>query len=182
MLEVINFSNLLNAKERDGKPKLDALEYSEILISLLYHLIEVAPLVKLSVPRTLYEDVVTLSMLAFMTTLLPEYGRDHSSYLLLSERLKKTIQDVYAPSTDKHYGERSLLLWAMVMSGVSVLKRKEHQWLLLLVLQACEQLGLHDWSAIRRHICGFPWIHTLHDTPGQQLWEDARYKSIERSS
>ncbi|RYP93165.1 hypothetical protein DL770_000739 [Monosporascus sp. CRB-9-2] len=178
MLDVVNFASLLNGREREGRMKLDPLNYTETLLSLLYRLIEVAPLGQSrSLPGGLYDDVAHLAMLAFMTTLLPEYGSDHSSYLLLSNRLERAIQDFHAMSAGTPDSGLSLLLWSLFISGVSVLKRKDHRWRSLLILETCERLDLYDWPAVRRQLCGFPWIHTLHDVPGQCLWENAQRRS-----
>jgi hypothetical protein len=161
MLSVVSFAGLLNGREGKGQTKLDPLSYTEAIVSLLYRLIEVAPLGQ---PQPLlgglYDDVTHLAMLAFMTTLLPEYGHNNSSYLLLSDSLESAIQNLH------------------VIGGVSVLKRKNHRWL---ILDTCERLGLHDWPVALRQLCGFPWIHTLHDDPGRSLWEDAQRRSTDIS-
>ncbi|RYP11329.1 hypothetical protein DL764_000147 [Monosporascus ibericus] len=180
MLDVLNFASLLNGREREGRTKLDPLNYTETLLSLLYRLIDVAPLGQ---PRSmsggLYDDVAHLAMLAFMTTLLPEYGRDRSSYLLLSNRLESTIQDFHVTSADTPDSGLSLLLWTLFISGVSVLKREDHWWLSFFILETCERLDLYDWPAVRRQLCEFPWVYTLHDVPGRYLWEDAQRRSPE---
>ena len=178
MLSLVSFASLLNGREREGRTKLDPLTYTETLVSLLYRLIEVAPLGQ---PRSmlggLYDDVVHLAMLAFMTTLLPKYGSDVSSHLL-PNRLESAIQDLHVTSADTQNSGFSLLLWALFIGGVSVLKRKDHR---SLILETCERLDLYDWQAVRRQLCAFPWIHTLHDVPGRCLWEDAQRRSIEVS-
>ena len=178
MLSVVSFAKLLNGSEREGPTKLDPLSYMETLVSLLYRLIEVAPLGQSRfMLGGLYDDVAHLAMLAFMTTLLPEYGRDDSSHPL-SDRLESAIQDLHVTSADTQDSGFSLLLWILFIGGVSVLKRKDHRWL---ILETCERLGLNDWPAVRRQLCGFPWIHTLHDVPGQCLWEDAQRRCTEIS-
>lgn len=178
MLSVVSFASLLNGREREGRTKLDPLSYTQTLVSLLYRLIDIAPLGQ---PRSmsggLYDDVARLAMLAFMTTLLPEYGRDNSSHLL-SDRLESAIQDLHVTSADTQDSGFSLLLWTLFIGGVSVLKCKDHRWL---ILKTCERLDLYDWPAVRRQLCGFPWIHTLHDVPGRCLWEDAQRRSTEIS-
>ena len=178
MLSVLSFASLLNDKEKEGQTKLDPLSYTETQVSLLYRLIEVAPLGQ---PRSmsggLYDDVTHLAMLAFMTTLLPKYVRDESSHLL-SDRLESAIQDLHATSAGIQDSGFSLLLWALFIGGVSVLKRKDHRWM---ILKTCERLNLYDWPAVRRQLCGFPWIHTLHNVPGQCLWEDVHCRSNESS-
>ena len=178
MLSVVSFASLLNGSEREGRTKLDPLSYTETLVWLLYRLVEVSPLGQPhSMSRGLYVDVAHLAMLAFMTTLLPKYGRDDSSHLL-ADRLKRAIQDLYISSADAQDSGFSLLLWTLFIGGVSVLKRKDH-W--CLILETCERLELHDWPAVRRQLCEFPWIYTLHDLPGRCLWEDAQRRSTDIS-
>ena len=178
MLSVVSFASLLNGKEREGRTKLDPLSYTETVVSLLYRLIEFAPLGQ---PRSMsggpYDDVAHLAMLAFMTTLLPEYCRDDSSHLL-SDRLESAVQDLHVTATDTQDSRFSLLLWTLFIGGVSVLKRKDHRWL---ILETCERLDLYDWPAVRRQLCRSPWIHTLHDIPGRRLWENAQRRSTEIS-
>ena len=178
MVSVVRFASLLNGSETEGRPKLDPLTYTETLVSLLYRLIEVAPLGQ---PRSmsggLYDDVAHLAMLAFMTTLLPKYSRDDCSHLL-SDRLESAIHDLHVTSADTQDSGFSLLLWTLFIGGVSVLKRKDHR---SLILETCERLDLYDWPAVRRQLCRFPWIYTLHDVPGRCLWEDAQRRSTEIS-
>ena len=174
MLSVVSFASLLNGREREERTKLDPLIYTESLV-WLYRLVEVSPLRQ---PPSMSEgpdvDVAHLAMLAFMTTLLPKYGRDDSNHLI-ADHLERAIQDLHVTSPDTQDSGLLLLLWALFIGGVSVLKRKDHQ---CLILEICERLELHDWPAVRRQLCGFPWIYTLHDLPGRRLWEDAQRRSI----
>ncbi|KAI1374524.1 hypothetical protein F4677DRAFT_425311 [Hypoxylon crocopeplum] len=176
MLDVVNFSSLLNSREREGGTKLDPLNYAEMLISLLYRLIEVTPLGQPpSVSGEVHGEVGPLAMLAFMTTLLPEYVRGQSGYFFLSNRLESAIRDLHATCADSQDSRLSILLfWALFISGISVLKPKDDPWLLLDILEASERQDLHDWSAVHHQLCELPWIHTLHDLPGRCLWEDAQ--------
>lgn len=171
MLGVVSFASLLNGGERGGRTKLDPLSYTETLVSLLYRLIEVAPLGQ---PRSTlggpYDNVLHLAMLAFMTTLLPKYCRDDSSNLL-SDRLESAIQDLHITSAVTQDSALSLLLWTLFIRGVSKFKCKDHR---SLIVETCERLDLCDWPAVRNQLCVFPWVHTLHDVPGRCLWEDAQ--------
>lgn len=175
MFDINNFAHILNSKESEGEAKLDPLYYTEMLISLLYRLLDVAPLgIPWSISGEWPDDVAHLAMLAFMTTLLPEYGHDHSSYPLISDCLERAIRQTYSASPDIQDGGLSLLLWAMFISGISVLKREAHQWLLLKISETSNKLGLYDWPAVSRRICVFPWVHKLHGGPGQSLWEHSQ--------
>ena len=178
MLSVISFASLLNGRESETRPKLDPLSYTEMLVWLLYRLLEIAPW---SQPRSTlgrpYDDVAHLAMLAFMTTLLPKYTRDDSSHLL-SDRLESAIQDLHVMSADNQDGGVLLLLWAFFISGVSFLKCGDHG---SMILETCARLELHDWPAVRQQLSRFPWIYTLHDAPGKCLWENAQRSNTEIS-
>ena len=178
ILSVVSFAGLLNGREKEGRTKLDPLSYTETLVWLLYRLVEISPLWQpYSMSGGLCVDVANLATLAFMTTLLPKYGRDDTSHLL-ADRLVSAIQDLQVTSANIQDSEWSLLLWTLFIGGVSVLKRKDHR---CLILETCELLKLHDWLAVRRQLCGFPWIYTLHDLPGQCLWEAAQRRGTEIS-
>lgn len=158
--------------------KLDPLSYTEILVSLLYQLIEIAPLGQTrSMSGGLHDDVAHLAMLAFMTTLLPRYGRDDFNYLL-SDRLDSVLQELCVTSVDTQDSRPSLILWTLFIGGISVLRCKDNRWL---ILEICERQHLYDWPAVRGQLCRFPWIYTLHDGPGQCLWEDAQHRSADVS-
>ena len=73
MLDLFSFSKLLNEVERRKRPKLNPLDYTETLLSLLYRLVNVSPLRKASANSGgLYDDAIYLAMLAMgpETTLL----------------------------------------------------------------------------------------------------------------
>lgn len=171
MLSLVSFATLLNGKDGEVRTKLDPLNYTETLVWLLYRLMEFAPLGQ---PRFIsggfYDEVSHLAMLAFMTTLLPEYGHGDSSHLL-SDRMESAIQGLHVTSSTTRESALPLLLWALFIGGISILKREDHR---CLILEICLRLDLYDWAAILCQLREFPWIHTLHDVPGRCLWEDAQ--------
>ena len=173
---ILSFANILNSRQSDGQSKLDPLNYMEMLVSLLYGLIEAVPLGEpCSTLGEIYDDVTHLGMMAFMTTLLPEFGREDSRYVLLSERLESAIQLLHDTFADEQDIWLALLLWTLFIGGISVLKRSDHHWL---ILDICRRLHIYDWPTVLCRLCAFPWIHTLHDAAGQCLWEDARRRSF----
>lgn len=180
MLEVVCFSRVLNTIGQKGSPRLDPLGFMEIMIWIFYHLLEASRLGQLrsSIPEGQLEEVANLSMLAFMTTLLPEYGRapDHSSYPLLCRRLKSAIQDLHSTCTLEENREESwlMLLWAMFMGSITVITGSELLELSPWILQASSRLQLYTWPAVHDKLCQFPWIRTLHDSPGLALWKDSQ--------
>jgi hypothetical protein len=100
-------------------------------------------------------------MLAFMTTWI-----DYSStaYVYLAQNLHKSVY-----SLNGNYLE--LQLWILYVGAVSVFTADDHQWLLPLLSQASEGLGLENWSAVGRHLHSLPWVNFIHDSAAQKLWE-----------
>ncbi|KAK2591971.1 hypothetical protein QQS21_010343 [Conoideocrella luteorostrata] len=179
MLDVIDFSSLLNDKGREGQVKLSPLDYLESLLSLQYRLLAEAPLSQqpLDLSGDFYCHVAYLAMMAFMTTLLPEYRRDDSAYSLLASRLETAIHyfDIrLAGSSDSDF---SLVLWVLFIGGISVLKYKDRQRVSHLIVATSKRLNLVGWSEICLRLCEFPWIHGLHGDLGRRLWEDAQHGS-----
>ncbi|PKX97249.1 uncharacterized protein P174DRAFT_510322 [Aspergillus novofumigatus IBT 16806] len=130
--------------------KLDPLDYTETLVSLLYHLVDVSPLgYPSSEPGGRYIDMTYLAMLAFMTTLLPEYNRDGSSCPLLSDRLGSALQDLCVTASESSDFDSPLLLWILFISGISVLDLKDYRWLSPLIADTCERLELDNWAFIQ---------------------------------
>ena len=143
-----------------------------MLVWLLYRSIEISPLgQQCSASADVYNQLACFSMLAFMTTLLPEYGRYDSSYPLLSQKLENIIQNINTTPTYIQHSKLTLLLWGILISGISVSKSKDYRWL---IMDVCEQLELHDWLAVRHQLCQFPWINAVHDIPGRYLWNETQ--------
>lgn len=179
MPEIVSFSRVLNTIGQKGSSRLDPLGFMEIMIWVFYHLLEASRLgqPRSSISETQIEEVANLGMLAFMTTLLPEYGRatDHFSYPLLCRRLKSAIQDFHSTAILEENRESwLLLLWAMFMGGVTVIKGSELLELSPWILEASSRLQLHSWPAVHDQLCQFPWISSLHDSVGLALWKDSQ--------
>lgn len=171
MTDLISFSRLLNKTEGKQRPKLNPLDYTETLLSLLYRIVEAPSPSPASVKSgESFHNVINLSMLAFMTTLLPEYTRDHSSCPLLACRLGSAVQDM-CDTTSKSSELDLPFLWVLFVSGISVLNIKDHYLLAPFIRRICKRLQLDNWVAIQQEISWFPWIFVLHETPGRLLWE-----------
>lgn len=171
MTDLISFARLLNKTEKKQSPKLNPLDYTETLLSLLYRIIDASSSRRASVTADgPFRNMINLSMLAFMTTLLPEYTRDQSSCPLLACRLEIAIRDICATALES--SELDLpFLWVLFIGGISVLNIKDHHWLSSSILRICKRLQLDNWVAIQQEISQFPWIFALHETPGRLLWE-----------
>ncbi|KAF7160795.1 hypothetical protein CNMCM5623_006389 [Aspergillus felis] len=173
MLDLFSFSRVLNDVERKHGLKLDPLDYMETVVSLLYRLVEISSLRQaFTEPGGRYGEVTYLAMLAFMTTLLPEFTRDGSSCPLLSDRLGRAMQDFCVTASESSDSDPALLLWILFISGISVLNIKDCRWLSPLIAVTCERLELDSWAVIQQRLSQFPWIFALHEASGHRLWED----------
>ncbi|KAK1499633.1 hypothetical protein CTAM01_06827 [Colletotrichum tamarilloi] len=180
MLDLIVFAGILNDRVKNGRSKLNPLDYTETLISLLYRLLEGEPFSQpLLASEGLYDDAARLAMLAFMTGLLPNYCRDNFSSSLLCTRLVNAVRELYSTHKDAQTGHFSLLLWILFMSAISVLKVNDHSWLLFAIAETCDRSDLRDWANVHHHLSGFPWIYTLHDNTARCLWEEVREVKLE---
>jgi hypothetical protein len=173
MLDLLSFSKLLDATERTKTPKLDPLDYTETILSLLYRLVDASPLRQAPAkPGRHYGDVKYLAMLSFMTTLLPGLAHNGSNFPFLSDSLARAIQDLCATESASSDYNSPLILWILFISGISVLNMKRHPWLSPLIADSCRRLDLEHWDDIQQHLSQFPWIFSLHKAPGRLLWED----------
>jgi len=160
IVDITNFADALNHS------KMDPLDYSEASLLLLHRLIEFAPFDEL---RPIYglDNQVHLTLLAFMAGLLPDYGHNHCIYVILVDRLRKLLQRLVVTAGQR----QKLTLWTLFVCGVSVLDRKDHNWLLPLLANTCRALNLSSWLCIRKTLCECSWICAVHDKPGRVLWE-----------
>jgi hypothetical protein len=172
--ETFRFAMLLNSVQENEKPKLDGLEYTETLLSLLYRLIDGCQYTTwLDDEGNHYDRLVYLALLAFMTTLLPEYGRGSTSYPLLTRRLNGAVNQFVNATKNTQGQGPSLLLWALFIRGLSSPSATDRPSSLL-ISGTCGKMGLYDWPAVRDELCQYPWVSTLHDLPGQRLWEQVQ--------
>lgn len=177
MLDLVVFAGILNDRAKGGRSKLNPLDYTETLTSLLYRLLEGDPFRQQPpiASEGLYGDATRLAMLAFMAGLLPNYCCDNFGSSLLGIRLAEAVQKVHAKHAGAEgAGDVSLPLWILFMSGVSILRVNNHGWLLSTIADTCDRADLRDWVAVHDLLSEFPWINTLHDAPALCLWEEAQ--------
>lgn len=164
MCEVASLAHTLN--EMDQESKIDPLDYSESVFSLLHRLIQLAPLESHRIWDPM-NNLLHLTLLASMTTLLPEYGLNVFKYTLLSNKLKRALLDFEATTTR----DRKFMIWAIFVGGISVLRTGDNLWLLRLLADHCEHQEPGTWPHVYRVLCEWSWIHALHDAPGRTIWE-----------
>ncbi|KAH8898767.1 hypothetical protein GQ53DRAFT_836819 [Thozetella sp. PMI_491] len=164
VFDVIIFSYTLN--RRDYNVKLDPSDYHESVTSLLYRLIQFAPLGSPSLSSPL-DNLMQLTMLAFMTTLLPEYGLSYFKYDLLASNLRHA----HRRSALGKSQDAKDMLWALFVGGISVLADSDDEWLLPSLVEICKQLDLGTWPSVLRILCDCSWVAAVHDARGQAMWK-----------
>ncbi|KAK8003548.1 SET domain-containing protein [Apiospora arundinis] len=169
-LDAIDFTEFLNTRSIGNK--LFALDYTDALLALTGSLLQVAPVAgKLPQGR---DNLMHKSLLTYMVTFRPEYGRRLAKYNLLGRGLRSSAQ-AFRPSTAF---DHELLLWALYCGGIQVFdESKDLDWLSSMVTRACEHLSLHTWAETRNVLRKVAWIPSVHDEAGETLW-----KSLGRSS
>ncbi|KAL3464470.1 hypothetical protein BJX64DRAFT_91342 [Aspergillus heterothallicus] len=173
MLHLLNFSALLNGAEMERIPKLDPLDFTETLIWLVYFLLESMSLLKASAPLGAECSTLPhLAMLAFMTTLLPEYTREGYGSSLLAKRIEVALENIHTTPPELWDLEPTFLLWILVITTISVCDSRDQVCVRGLIVATCERLRLDDWTAVNKQLTLFPWIYALHNAPARQLWED----------
>jgi hypothetical protein len=141
--------------------KLDPLDYSDAVCMRLHRLLTYVPLGKDRDRRlSPLDNLVHLTLVTIMTTLMPEYGCNQARYELLGDQLLYAFH-VYTATRDINY---EALLWALFVGYTTILNGYEDEaWLVALAADVCVQLDLHDWSSIHRVLRGYAWIDVIYD-------------------
>ncbi|KAF2451520.1 hypothetical protein P171DRAFT_7734 [Karstenula rhodostoma CBS 690.94] len=166
------FTNSLNTINELSR--LDPLDFSEQAFQLIHRLIDFASL-QGKRPIHPLEDLLQVTLLAIMTTSLPNYTTDQLHYELLANHMKRAIMR-YVATTDR---DSKLLLWAIFVGRVSILHHDQDDWIGRILLQASQQAQIHEWAQIQRILSRYCWIHTLHDTVAMRIWEKFNEKRAE---
>ena len=147
--------------------KLDPYAYQEILIALCYRLLHHNPLLREGF-GDLNEDACYLGLLALVTKLLFQHGRSRRfPYDLLAKRLRHTIQS----SLISRQVEETTCLWLLFVAGISVFSDTDWIWLMPQIRSLLTELDIDSWENARNRIKTLPWIDTVHDQAGKELWQ-----------
>ncbi|KAF2690952.1 hypothetical protein K458DRAFT_326926 [Lentithecium fluviatile CBS 122367] len=167
LLDITNFTKLLNNARKDTK--LNPLDYAESVFLRLHRLLPFAPLGPWR-PIDPLDNLVHLSLLAIMTTLMPEYGHNQARYNLLCIHLQRALHS-YAAATVQN---KRLLLWALFVGRATILKDSDQRWLAERVGEVCVDLNLLNWVDACESLCEYAWICVLYDKRAMKLWNMAR--------
>lgn len=163
LLNITSLTTLLNKTSKHNK--LNPMDYSEAVFFCLHRLLDFNPLGCLRCLDRL-DDLLYLSLVAVMTTLLPEYGHKQARYDLLTNQLRCALRTYAAQSRHDH----ELFLWALSVGYVTVLEDKDHIWVIPLLGELCVHLNLHHCAEVEAIICQFPWISASYSKMWMRLW------------
>lgn len=150
----------------DKLSRLDPLDFSEQAFQLIHRLIDFASLQE-ERPSHPLDDLLQLTLLALMTTALPNYTNEERHYKLLANHSKRAILRYVA--TLKYDCE--LLLCAIFVGRLSVFHRDQDDWIVPVLLRVSRQAQIHEWPQVRQILGRYCFVHTLRDTAAMSIWE-----------
>ena len=150
----------------DETSRLDPIDFSEHAFLLIHNLIDLAPLRGVR-PSSALDDLLQLSLLAIMTTVLPNYTADQVRYELLAKLLKRAIER-YNVTTIKHW---KFLLWSVFAGRVSIFRSDEDTWVVPMLATIVQHLEIASWDQARRILDGYCWIRVTHDRVAIKILE-----------
>jgi hypothetical protein len=147
--------------------KFDPFDFQEMLISVLYRLLNLPTLSKLALETEVNQQYIhSLGSLAFTSTLLFTYlPAKKMAFRLLTRRLRSALVHMSPASV-----RIPALLWALFMVGISTLHDTHVTWLLPWIKLTTSSLGIENWPDAEAHLRQYPWIDSFHAEPGQKLW------------
>jgi len=152
----------------DDTNRLDPIDFSERAFILIHNLIDFAPLQGVR-PSNATNDLLQLSLLAIMTTALPNYTADEIRYELLAKLLQRAIER-YVASTIEQW---KFLLWSVLAGRVSVLHKDHDTWVIHLLAGIIRRLEINSWDQLRLILGGYCWIHVTHDRVAIEIFEQS---------
>jgi hypothetical protein len=148
--------------------RLDPIDFSERAFILIHNLIDFAPLQGVR-PSSATNDLLQLSLLAIMTTALPNYTADDLRYELLAKLLQGAIERYVATTME----QCKLLLWSVFVGRVSVLNSDHDTWVIPLLTGILRRLEIGSWDQLRPILGGYCWIHVTHDRVAIKIFEQS---------
>ncbi|KAK7228623.1 hypothetical protein V2G26_000793 [Clonostachys chloroleuca] len=165
--DVMKMSRIFNSSVASRKLSADA--FHDIVISLCYRLLGIGAISGASKLSNPVARAAHLGLIAFMTTFLPHlsHGRDQM-YHVLARKYKAALSNAaFRKSIDP-----ATHLWLLMVAGLSVLEDGElKEWLAPRMSEVLDQFGMDEWSFARRLMGKYPWVNSVHDTPGAAVWQ-----------
>lgn len=137
--------------------RYDAVCFQGVLTSLQSRLMNLRDLLENPI-----EELIRLTMLAFLTTTLKVPGRKIPYGWVVRQ-----LSDVYAKvAINTLERDTSLRLWVLMTAAFTVTDAQEG-W----VREAWEKDSSElDWEAVKNHLIRVMWIEIIHDRPGEMAF------------
>ncbi|KAJ0422776.1 hypothetical protein BJY00DRAFT_65680 [Aspergillus carlsbadensis] len=160
---------MLNDASAGHRQKLDGVDCHCSILLLGYRLLNLNPLDEaLGTAMSDLENVIHLSLLAFLVTFLT--GLDHRilEKPLLSRRLRLGIKMLSASNDAGQQSQlvQRVIMWSLFVGSAAVFKYTEDEWLNPITQATMKTLGLYAWEDTKKALIGFPWVNALHDRAG----------------
>ncbi|KAH6884390.1 hypothetical protein B0T10DRAFT_130463 [Thelonectria olida] len=169
LLDVRHAASLINDCGASRRPKLNSFEFHDRLIRFGYQLLAINTLGGSRISNAL-ENFIHLGLAAFMMTFLRGLDRLIAENPLLSELARKAGQSYCGQDSE----EQQTFLWFVLIGRSSIFREQDEEWLLPKMRQTTEALGLHTWEDVREIVSIFPWVNSLHNKAGEELWRRCR--------
>ena len=165
--DIMGICNLVNKSTQDSI--LDILGFEEVFVSLCYRLLHFRPLQTRQVDS---QAIWHCGLLMFVMATFFQIDRTRiMEFKLLSQYFRDILAtDYYGPGNDAS-------LWLAMVGGMWYWKNADFEWITFKIRAMVEYRGLDTWDEMKEFLHGFPWIHTLHDRTGLQLWNRIQQSS-----
>lgn len=173
LVEIMNLAWSLNDATANRRPKVDGHKFHRTLLRLGYRLVQFCPLGGTR-PYDNLENAIHLGLTAFVVTFLVGLDRKIVYMPLLSELVRSaTLQALLDEE------ENEVLLWLLFVSGTSIFKSTDDEWLLPKIKQKMAILDLRTWEDVGRMLARYPWVNVAHDKTGLFLHQNCQKKTNE---
>lgn len=170
LAEIMKFANTLNCISNNTR--FDPMDYSEVVFTYLHRLLDFAPLGNRQHLREL-ANLVHLSLVAIMATLLPEYGHNQTSHDLLMKKLRWAISNFTACDGS----ESEVLLWALFVGHVTVFRNDDQDLICSMVSYLHVKMDLLGWDDVEATLSRLPWIRNIYSSSAVKLWTQVEQRS-----
>ncbi|KAJ5808520.1 hypothetical protein N7474_009789 [Penicillium riverlandense] len=169
LTDMISFSRIVNDAVSGLRPTFSGYTMHCTLLVLGYRLVGISPLAGPR-PDDHLVDTIHLGLAAFMVTFLRRLDRKIAKMPLLSSVARTALDKLYLDEKGAQENQE-VLLWFLFLGAASVFRGVDHSsWLVLKARQTLNALDLSSWGDIQEVLVKFPWVHTLHDKAGRELW------------
>lgn len=169
LTNMTSFARIINDTISGLRPTFSGHVMHCTLLVLGYRLVNISPL---SGPRPHDHliDTIHLGLVAFVVTFLRGLHRKISERPLLSSVARAAVDNIYHDEKGVQE-DQEVLLWFLFLGAASVFRSVDHSsWLILKARQTMNALDLSSWVDLQEVLVKFPWVHTLHDKAGWELW------------